>query len=124
MLLSLLLEYQFARRRFLIMNAGGFRFVHTERLFFQKVSGSGKGASPAAHANIAEFAAAALPFQVAGIAKGIEHSGFFPDVDESLLPEIAGNRGQIAARINLAFVRDETYSGSCKAVLGHGVHIA
>ena len=49
------------------------RLVDAEGLFVEVVSGGGEGAGAAAHADVAEFAAAALPFQVARIAQLLEY---------------------------------------------------
>src|SRR5512142_3308534 len=43
-----------------------FRFVDAERLLVEIVAGGGEGAGAAAHADVAELAAPALPFQVIG----------------------------------------------------------
>ena len=44
------------------------RLIHAEWLLGQEVAGGGEGASAASHADVAEFAATALPFQVVVVA--------------------------------------------------------
>jgi hypothetical protein len=68
-------------------------FVHAERFFVHVVSRGGVGARAATHADIAEFATAALPFQVVDVAQFVEDHGVLPDVGEGLLLQVTGQRG-------------------------------
>src|SRR5512142_2587937 len=95
--------------------------VDAERLFGEEVAGGGEGAGAAAHANVAELAAAALPFQVVGLAPLAEDFGVVPDIGEGLLAQVAGDDWQISARKNFAFVRDKTDARSGEAAFGHGI---
>src|SRR5215471_1926284 len=56
--------------------------VHAEGLLVEIVAGGGKGAGAASHADVAELAAATLPFQILGIAQFIEDGGVVPNVGE------------------------------------------
>ncbi len=100
-----------------------FRLVYAERLFVEIITGPSEGAGAASQADIAKFAAAALPFQVAGVAQLVEHGGICPNVSERLPTQIASDDRQVAAGVNLALVRNETNTGPGETSLGHGVHV-
>ena len=85
------------------------RLVYAEGLFRQKVSGGRKRPCAAPHADMAEFAAAALPFQVVVIAQLTKDRRVVPDIGKGLFAQVAGESGQVATGKNLAFVRDEAY---------------
>src|SRR5664279_6399358 len=102
----------------------GTRLVHTERLFGQEVPGGSVSARPASHADMAEFTATALPFQVVVIAQLAEHHRVSPDVGKTLLPQVAGDGGQITAGEDFSLVRDKAHTGSSQAALGHRIHVA
>ena len=102
----------------------GAGLIHAERLLGQEVAGGGVGARAAAHADVAEFAAAALAFEVVVVAQLLEDLRVVPDFGEALLAQVAGQRRQIAAGENFAFVREEANAGSRQAAFGHGVHVA
>src|SRR4029077_367426 len=111
--------------RFLLVCAEtlGARLVDAERFLVHKVAGSSVGTRAAAHADISEFAAAAPPFQAAGIAELVEDLRVLPNVGEGLLAQISGDHRQVTAGIDFALVRNETYSGSRQAALGHGIEV-
>ena len=99
-------------------------FVHAEWFFGKEVSGGGEGAGATSHADMTKFTTAALPFQVVVVAETVEDYGVGPDVGETLLAQVTGESGQIAAGEHFAFVRDEADTGAGEAAFGHGVHVA
>src|SRR6516165_10694375 len=46
-----------------------------------------------------------------------------PDLSKRLLPQIAGDHGQVPARVNLSFVGDKAHSSTRKASLRHRTHV-
>src|SRR5215469_10402389 len=90
----------------------GARLVNTERFLVHKVAGSSVGTCAASHTDVAEFAATALPFQAAGIAEFVEDRRVLPNVGEGLLAQVSSDHRQVAAGIDFALVRNETYSSS------------
>src|SRR5271165_63115 len=99
------------------------RFVDAEWFLIQIISGGGIRARAAAHADVAELAAAALSLQIVNIAQLVEDERVLPNVGERLLAQIPRQCRQVATGIDLAPMRNETYCGSGQASLGHGVHI-
>ena len=61
------------------------RFVDAEWFLVEVVARGGECACAASHANVAELAAAALTFQIVGVAESIENCGMFPNVGKALL---------------------------------------
>lgn len=100
------------------------RLVHAEGLFGKKVAAGGKGARAASHADMAKFAAAALPFQVVIVTQLIEDHRVGPDVGKALLAQIASQRRQVAAGEDFSLMRDKAHARACKAAFGHGIHVA
>src|ERR1035438_4377776 len=74
----------------------GARLIDTERLFRQEVTGGSVSPGAAAHADVAELAAAALPFQVVAVAQLGEDIGIVPDFSEALLAQITCDCRQIS----------------------------
>ena len=62
------------------------RFVDAEWLLGEVIAGGGEGAGAASHADVAELAGAALPFQVVGFAELKEHLSCIPYIAEGLSP--------------------------------------
>src|SRR5690348_7948476 len=88
------------------------RLVNAEGFLVEEVTRSGEGTRPAAHADVAKFATAALPFQVAGVAELLEDDRFFPDFSKGLAAQVAGQDRQIAAGEHFAFMGNEANAGS------------
>src|SRR6185503_14600883 len=82
--------------------------VSTERLLGEKASRGRVSARAASAADCFEAALAALAFVGLRIAKLLKDRRIGPDVGERLDTRVAGADRQIAARIDLADVRDET----------------
>src|SRR5215467_3528085 len=97
--------------------------VNTERFLGEKISRCGKRTSAAAHANVTEFAAAALPFQIVVMAELMEDCRVGPNVGKALLAQVARKRRSVTAGEAFSFVRDEAHASSGQAAFCHGVHI-
>ena len=76
------LTCDFYRCGALLIQTCGPRLVDAERLLIEIVAGGRIGTRTAAHADIAELAAAAFAFQIVDVAQLIEHDRVFPDVGE------------------------------------------
>ena len=76
---------RYCHRRAILFQTFGVWFVNAEWLFLEIVAGGRISAGPAAHADIAELAAAALAFQVVDIAQFVEDYRVFPDFGKRLL---------------------------------------
>ena len=98
------------------------RLINAERFLVQIIAGGRERPRAATHANVAEFAAAALAFQVVAIAKLLKYRGVLPDFFQALLMEIARHR-QITAGINFASIGDERHARAGQAAFGHGLHV-
>src|ERR1700690_1002196 len=105
----------------LVRGAG---FVDTEGLFGEKVAGGGVGAGAAPHADVGEIAAAPFALEVVVVAQLREDGRVVPDLGKTLFAQIAGQRRQVAAGEDLAFMREEADAGPSQAALGGGVHVA
>src|SRR5262245_24741339 len=93
--------------------------IGAERFFGEKRSGVRVGPGATAAADGAVAAVAALAFERVRIAQLREHGRVAPDVAELLTAGVAGGDGQVAARVDLSFVRHEADAGAGQAALCH-----
>src|ERR1051326_6317820 len=80
-------------------------------------------ARAAAETHALEFAHAALALELAVVAQTREEGGVFPDVAEALLLDVVRADRQVAAREDVAGVRDETNLAAGQAALRQRSHV-